>query len=446
MPAFWNSWALWEKLVFCLGSAIVIVIMLGCVKLLWNQWRLRKYVAIAATKATLKQNMQHSQSVRRGRAREVPFGVRALESGIEVEGVWVSGTNTPTGSTPGTPPFLANANPARGEPSPDRASSASTMSHLEMPQPTRGYPTVMIASDNNSQDSGPFADLRVSSDSTKQQPPISDHLPHKRPSYKPRRSSQLRYSNLIKFEDLETLVACESHWLTHHGEGKKRQGFESEYEEQNHSVSEGSGSSNGEYHETSYQPSRSQRPCDEFLHPVYPDLSKDSRPATYELSDIETRGSSAHETHFNEQGHLSVRSRHHGVTEGGQHGSQNETNSPPSKGKDPFATPPRRPSDEGVPVFHIDDDSTDYPLMTHDGTTEHPVNAQPLVPVDASRKPRPSQIVRKVNSGFQILAPGTFDVPLQDNAGRKEDVPGNKRHSRRLQKRSRRNSYSIEES
>ena len=407
--------------------------------------------------------MQHSQSVRRGRAREVPFGVRALESGIEVEGVWISGTNTPAGSTPGTPPFLANANSARGEPSPDRGSSASTMSHLEMPQPTPGYPTVMIASDNNNQDSGPFADLRVSSDSTQQQPPISDHLPHRRPSYKPHRSSQLRYSNSIKSEDPEILAAREGHWLTPHGKGKQRQGkndlvllptaacspfnkgSESEYEQQNHSVLEGSGSSNGEYPETSYQPSRSLRPCDEILHPVYPKLSKSSRPVTYELSDIERRGSSAHETHFDERNNLPVRSRHHGMTEGGQHGSQNETNRPPPEGKDPFATPPRRPSDEDVPVSHIDDDSTDYPPMTHDGTAEHRGNAQPLVPVDASRKPRPSQIVRKVNSGFQILAPGTFDVPLQDNAGRKEDGPGNKRHSRRLQKRSQRNSYSIEE-
>ncbi len=168
--------------------------------------------------------MQHSQSIRRGRAREVPFGVRALESGVEVEGVWVSGTNTPAASTPGTPTFLANADSTPGEPSPDRASSASTMSHLEMPQPTRGYPTVTIASDSNSQDSSPFADLRVSSDSTQQPPPVSDHLPHKRPSYKPRRSSQLRYSNSIRSEDPESLAAREGDYLMPHGKGKKKQG------------------------------------------------------------------------------------------------------------------------------------------------------------------------------------------------------------------------------
>ena len=410
--------------------------------------------------------MQHSQSIRRGRAREVPFGVRALETGIEVEGVWISGTNTPAGSTPGTPTFLANANSARGEPSPDRASSASTMSHLEMPQPTRGYPTVMIASDSNSQTLSPFADLRVSSDSTQQPPTISDHLPYKRPSYKPRRSSQLRYSNSIKTEDPESLAAREGHWLMRHGKGQKTQGknhlvllptamcsrftigSKSEYEEQDRSVSEGSGSSNGEYHESSYQPSRSQRPSNELLHPADPNPSRVPGTATYELSDNDTRGSSMHEAHIDEQNHLHVRNRQNGMAvayEAGQHGSPNETKSPGSKGKDPFVTPPRRSSYDSAPVFHIDDDSTDYPIMTHDGTTYQPISAEPLVSADASRQLRKSQIVRKVNSGFQIMAPGTFDAPIQDNAGWKEDVPGNKRQSRKLQKRSRANSYSIEE-
>ena len=167
--------------------------------------------------------MQHSQSIKRGRAREVPFGVRALESGIEVEGVWVSGTNTPAGSTPGTPTFLANAKSTRGEPSPDRVSSASVMSHLEMPQSTQGYPMAMIASESNSQDSSQFADRRVSLDST-QQPPKSDPMPHRRPSYKPRRSSQLRYSNSMRSENPESLAARNDHHLVSHGKGKERQG------------------------------------------------------------------------------------------------------------------------------------------------------------------------------------------------------------------------------
>ena len=225
-------------------------------------------------------------------------------------------------------------------------------------------------------------------------------------------------------------------------------GSELEYEEQDRSLTEGFGSSRGEYHETSYQPSRSKRPAEEFLHAAYPDHPKISRPMTKELSDIDSRGSSTHKAHIHEQGHLHVRNQRNGVAvayEADQHGNQNETKIPAPGGKDPFATPPGRPSDNRAPVFHIDDDSTDYPILSHDGPNDQPSSAEPPVPVDASRQLRRSQIVRKVNSGFQILAPGTFDAPIQNDAGRKEGILGNKRHSRKLQKRSRANSYSIEE-
>ena len=30
---------------------------------------------------------------------EIPFGIRAIQSGIEVDGVWISRTNTPVGSS-----------------------------------------------------------------------------------------------------------------------------------------------------------------------------------------------------------------------------------------------------------------------------------------------------------------------------------------------------------
>ena len=202
-------------------------------------------------------------------------------------------------------------------------------------------------------------------------------------------------------------------------------GFESEHEEQDHSLTEGFGSSRGEYHETSYQPSRSKWPAEEFLHAAYPNHPKIPRPTTKELSDQNNGMAAAYE--------------------GDRYGSQNETRSLVPGGRNPFATLPRRPSDDEAPVFHLDDDSTDYPIWPHDGTNDQPSSAEPQVPVDASRQLRMSQVVRKVNSGFQILAPGTFDAPIQNDAGRKEGVPGNKRHSRKLQKRSRANSYSIEE-
>lgn len=96
----------------------VITIILGCLKLWYTHWRVRKYTAIEklANKASIireksiirslsakKKNAPKRQKSKRYEPRviedgEVPFGIRALESGIEVEGVWDSRANTPAGS------------------------------------------------------------------------------------------------------------------------------------------------------------------------------------------------------------------------------------------------------------------------------------------------------------------------------------------------------------
>ena len=121
MPTFWSGWAIWEKLVFvrtfqtflCFGHvganyssqvlacAIVVTLAIGCIKLLYTHWRLRKYAAVAEQERQ-EQAMQRQMSQRRRAAAghgsdsdDVPFGIRAIERGIEVEGVWISHGNTP---------------------------------------------------------------------------------------------------------------------------------------------------------------------------------------------------------------------------------------------------------------------------------------------------------------------------------------------------------------
>ncbi|KAK3113628.1 hypothetical protein LTR53_008896 [Teratosphaeriaceae sp. CCFEE 6253] len=90
---FFQSWKLWEKLCFFLACAIVLVVLAGALKLLYTHWRLRKYTVVAE-KERKEQTLQRQMSQRR-RHDEIPFGIRALESGIETEGVWVSRPNTP---------------------------------------------------------------------------------------------------------------------------------------------------------------------------------------------------------------------------------------------------------------------------------------------------------------------------------------------------------------
>ncbi|KAI5371066.1 hypothetical protein Slin15195_G019390 [Septoria linicola] len=94
--AFFMGWATWEKLVFILACAIVVTVLLGCAKLIWTHQKLRKYSG-GAENDRKEQAVYRQMSQRRNAqgGAEVPFGIRAIESGIEVEGVWISRSNTP---------------------------------------------------------------------------------------------------------------------------------------------------------------------------------------------------------------------------------------------------------------------------------------------------------------------------------------------------------------
>ncbi|KAM3415331.1 hypothetical protein BST61_g8860 [Cercospora zeina] len=95
--AFFTEWATWEQLVFILACAIVVTVLLGCVKVVHTHYKLRTYNAVAERDKT-EGAMHRQMSQRRTRLQtrdDVPFGIRAMESGIEVDGVWVSRSNTP---------------------------------------------------------------------------------------------------------------------------------------------------------------------------------------------------------------------------------------------------------------------------------------------------------------------------------------------------------------
>ena len=167
--------------------------------------------------------MQHSQSVKRRRANQVPFGVRAIESGIEVDGVWISRSNTPAGSLSGSPALSATTfqqTAPKVDLSPGRASTGSHMTHLEISLPDQDDPEVNLQSASSSTARTPF-DHPVRKH---EPPPTSDHQLRGRPTYQPRRSSRLRYSNSFDPEDPETLSTLDSHSMLAHKNGKQREG------------------------------------------------------------------------------------------------------------------------------------------------------------------------------------------------------------------------------
>jgi hypothetical protein len=64
---------------------------LGGCRNIYTRWRLRQYTTVGIKQPT--PNMVEAQTT-----DEIPFGVKAIESGVEVEGVWISRSNTPVPS------------------------------------------------------------------------------------------------------------------------------------------------------------------------------------------------------------------------------------------------------------------------------------------------------------------------------------------------------------
>jgi len=74
-----------------------LTIFIGLVKLRIDTYRIAKYTKIEKGKQTQTPEMLEAQRVET--RDDVPFGIRAIESGIEIDGVWISRSNTPAGSS-----------------------------------------------------------------------------------------------------------------------------------------------------------------------------------------------------------------------------------------------------------------------------------------------------------------------------------------------------------
>lgn len=194
-------------------------------KLTYNKWRLRKYTAVAEKKTALRREMQHATSVKRGRSQrqQIPFGIRALESGIEVDGVWISGSNTPA-STPGTPNIPAmKLQPTHKRHSSEVSSSISEMSRIEVPRPVHEQPSMNHLPGASRKLSTPL-DQPILLGRQHSKPHSSDHQSHGRPTYQPRHSSHLRFSNSLSPQDSKAYAALEGRTATAGGNGKQPEG------------------------------------------------------------------------------------------------------------------------------------------------------------------------------------------------------------------------------
>lgn len=133
--------------------------------------------------------------------------------------------------------------------------------------------------------------------------------------------------------------------------------------------------------------------------------------------------------------------------------------SPLNERHDPFQSPATTPvadHSQEAPSFQSfvnHTPGTRFETMDDAETFHAQDNALAIGIANSATQSRHSQIMRKVNSGFEILRPGTLDKPRQSGEVTEwnQDLEaGNKRHSKRLQRKRRdsdqgRESHFIEE-
>ncbi|KAI0196267.1 hypothetical protein EV127DRAFT_127283 [Xylaria flabelliformis] len=89
MVQFFSNWELWEQLTFVLAAGIVAVFFIGWIKLWWMQRLLKKHTLLDEEKRVRQMELRKS-GLPPGRRVDIPFGVRAIQSGVEIEGIWIS--------------------------------------------------------------------------------------------------------------------------------------------------------------------------------------------------------------------------------------------------------------------------------------------------------------------------------------------------------------------
>lgn len=70
--------------------AQIIVLSFAYASLVYTRWKTRRYAAIEA-----RQKEEDAELYPMLKMDDVPFGAKALERGIQIEGIWVSNPNTP---------------------------------------------------------------------------------------------------------------------------------------------------------------------------------------------------------------------------------------------------------------------------------------------------------------------------------------------------------------
>lgn len=115
---------------------------MGLAKLWWSNRQLRKHQVIDDERQARIHDMRQS-GIETTPLDEIPFGVRALESGVVVQGIWVSASNSPGhGSRPSSPasPIVQDGERSKGK---EKMRASISASPELAPEPS---PSLLIVS------------------------------------------------------------------------------------------------------------------------------------------------------------------------------------------------------------------------------------------------------------------------------------------------------------
>ncbi|EKG19435.1 hypothetical protein MPH_03298 [Macrophomina phaseolina MS6] len=444
---FFVDWALWQKMTFVLACAIVLTIGIGWIKVLHTNRKLKKLSKPVGARADQEPQMVEAAAVpRRKSGDEIPFGIRAIQSGIEVDGIWISGTNTPV---PSSPTQSAHDKPEAS------GSNSRPMSTLEIP------PAAGPSSGPSSRPSScgpPSASFdraasteRVASHSRDSSPGSSASGQRAR-QHRPPPTAYTRYSQASMLRHSATLDTLE-------GDDEDAQ-----------AAHERSASANANPYVYTFSSNGSSRKSSGSSDNNPPDRSDDDTVETARMGKApmasiprtrdprtDLRLLQSHRmSHVAETGSLARRERPERPT--GRSGdwsnmsmdapySRSASNSgPPSPPSGPISGPPSPhtpPMAQGANPFMAPLESANSP--TRDSHPENvAAHAVPLLETYQPRGPNfdddtpqayasqhDSQVLRKVNSGFEILRPGTFPIGPTEEALRAQQPPKKLQKKRR---------------
>lgn len=404
---------------------------------------------------------------------DIPFGIRAIESGIEVDGVWISRSNTPVGSS-------------RSSMTEIKLPRSFSNSQLELPQAIHG------SSRNSSRAPSSFdiavSAERIPSNESRSTSPAS-HLNHNEARGRPSAPRSSTYSNSNITRNSTTLHALEGAPsasssgevdLDHGGNSAltdvtARREPISDQQASSSSSANTSGNTSGKSSrrtsdESDYMALQEARPYEAaYINPRHASLVVPVDPRT-DLDLLQSHRLS----HVAETGQLTPRVRRPGNSGEWASVAENLLRSPQeiatANGVDYFVPQQKTPSPPLPPAVSPSDEAP-APFVSRPTQDGHARNqAKQAVPLLETYAPRPyylpeayqpqgphhqhsydempievktgqnrrdvdSQVLRKVNSGFEILRPGTFAPPSPEE----EDKAANaeKRQSKRLQKKRR---------